>query len=97
MNTAPERLVRQRPDSRWEYCQLPQTASPLPHAIDHIIARQHQGPTEAENLALACYFCNSYKGPNVAGVNPRTGRREPPVSPCARTAGIAMLPGKGRL
>ena len=75
MNTALERLVWQRADSRCEYCQLSQAVSPLPHAIDHIIARQHNGPTEADNLALACFFCNSYKGPNIAGLNPQTGRR----------------------
>jgi HNH endonuclease len=46
----------------------------LPHAIDHIFARQHHGPTRAENLALACFFCNSYKGPNISGLNPETGR-----------------------
>jgi 5-methylcytosine-specific restriction endonuclease McrA len=75
MNTPLERLVWQRADSRCEYCQLPQAFSPLPHAIDHIIARQHDGATVAENLALACFFCNSYKGPNIAGQNPQTGRR----------------------
>jgi hypothetical protein len=75
MNIALERLVWQRADSRCEYCQLPQAVSPLPHAIDHIIARQHRGPTVTENLALACFFCNSYKGPNIAGLNPQTGRR----------------------
>jgi hypothetical protein len=74
MNTALERLVWQRALSRCEYCQLPQASSPLPHAIDHIISRQHHGPTVAENLALACFFCNSYKGPNIAGRNPQTGR-----------------------
>src|SRR5262245_37203607 len=74
MNSALEQLVWQRAHSRCEYCQLPQAFSPLPHAIDHIIARQHHGPTVADNLALACFFCNSYKGPNVAGVNPLTGR-----------------------
>ena len=74
MNTALERLVWQRANGRCEYCQLPQTASPLPHAVDHIIARQHHGPTEPGNLALACFFCNSYKGPNVSGLNPLTGR-----------------------
>jgi hypothetical protein len=46
----------------------------LPHAVDHIIARQHRGPTKAENLALACFFCNSYKGPNISALNPQTGR-----------------------
>jgi len=74
MNTALERLVWQRAKSRCEYCQLPQAFSPLPHAVDHIIGRQHHGPTKAENLALACFFCNSYKGPNIAGLNPQTGR-----------------------
>jgi hypothetical protein len=75
MNTPLERLVWQRAGSRCEYCQLPQAFSPLPHAIDHIIARQHDGATVAENLALACFFCNSYKGPNIAARNPQTGRR----------------------
>jgi 5-methylcytosine-specific restriction endonuclease McrA len=60
MNPELERLVWRRADARCEYCQLPQAVSPLPHAIDHIIARQHHGPTTAENLALACFFCNSY-------------------------------------
>jgi hypothetical protein len=74
MDTALERLVWQRAKSRCEYCQLPQAFSPLPHAIDHIIARQHHGPTKAGNLALACFFCNSYKGPNITALNPQTGR-----------------------
>ena len=48
--------------------------SPLTHQVDHIIARKHQGETVAANLALACFFCNSYKGPNIAGVDPESGR-----------------------
>lgn len=74
MSTALERLIWQRADSCCEYCQLPQSVSPLPHAVDHIIARQHHGPTESDNLALACFFCNSFKGPNIAGLNPESGR-----------------------
>ena len=74
MNTALEQLVWKRATACCEYCQLPQVVSPLTHAIDHIIARQHNGPTVAENLALACFFCNSYKGPNISGLNPKTGR-----------------------
>lgn len=38
------------------------------------MARQHHGPTTEDNLALACFFCNSYKGPNIAALNPATGR-----------------------
>ncbi len=37
-----------------EYCQLPQALHAEPHQIDHIIARQHGGPTALDNLALAC-------------------------------------------
>ena len=42
--------------------------------IDHIIARQHRGPTVVENLALACGRCNASKGPNLAGIDPETGQ-----------------------
>ena len=27
-----------------------------------------------KNLALACFHCNTHKGPNVAGVDPATGQ-----------------------
>ena len=74
MDTTLEQLVWQRARSRCEYCQLPQSVSPLTHAIDHIIARKHHGPTQADNLALSCFFCNSFKGPNISGVDPQTGR-----------------------
>ncbi len=44
----------------------------MPFEIDHIIAEKHRGPTAAENLAWACFSCNSYKGPNIAGIDPIT-------------------------
>lgn len=46
---------------------------PAPFQIDHIIARQHGGATELENLALACIHCNRFKGPNIAGLDPGSG------------------------
>jgi hypothetical protein len=52
---------------------LPSKFHPAPFQIDHVIARQHGGKTELENLALACIHCNRFKGPNVAGIDPRTG------------------------
>jgi hypothetical protein len=74
MQAALERLIRERAASRCEYCQLAETLAELPFQIDHIIAEKHQGGTTPENLALACYYCNSYKGPNIAGLDPVTGR-----------------------
>ena len=65
------RLVRQRAGDRCEYCHLRQSQEVF-HAfqIEHIIARQHRGGDDPENLALACHVCNLHKGPNLAGRDP---------------------------
>ena len=73
-NRALEAKVIRRANGRCEYCQFPRTASELPFHIDHIIAEKHRGPTTVENLAWACFSCNLYKGPNLAGVDPVTGK-----------------------
>lgn len=41
--------------------------------VEHIIARKHGGTDAPENLAWACLYCNLYKGPNLAGLDPDTG------------------------
>jgi HNH endonuclease len=74
MNRQIERLVRARANGVCEYCRFPEDWSELQFVIDHIIAKQHLGGSRAENLALACVFCNRHKGPNVGGVDPRTWR-----------------------
>ncbi len=65
-------FVRQRAEGRCEYCRLPQNASHIPFEIDHIISRKQYGRTVASNLALACWYCNSFKGPNISGLDPLT-------------------------
>lgn len=70
MNADTLRYVRERAGSRCEYCHLPAALYPAPFQIDHIIARQHGGGDEPDNLAFACIHCNRYKGPNVAGIDP---------------------------
>jgi hypothetical protein len=74
MDAALEGLVRQRGQGRCEYCHFPEALAELPFQIDHIIAQQHGGATQAENLALACCYCNRYKGPNLSGVDPVTNK-----------------------
>lgn len=69
-------LVWHRAQSRCEYCRIAQEVDPLPFQIDHIYARQHDGPTIAENLALACYACNHHKGPNLSSVDWESGSAE---------------------
>lgn len=56
--------------NRCEYCLFPALHAWLPFQIDHIIAEKHGGVTRADNLALSCYYCNSFKGPNIAGIDP---------------------------
>lgn len=68
MDAQLESFVRRRAHGLCEYCQLAEVFSSLPFEIDHIIAQKHGGKTESANLALSCFYCNSYKGPNIAGV-----------------------------
>jgi 5-methylcytosine-specific restriction endonuclease McrA len=70
-----------RAESRCEYCRLPATLEWLEFQIDHVIAQKHLGPTSADNLALSCFHCNSYKGPNIAGIDAVTGRLVPLFNP----------------
>ena len=67
-------LVWQRAQSFCEYCQLPQTCSQLTFEIDHIIACKHDGITQRGKLALSFFYCNSFKGSNIAGFDPLTGK-----------------------
>jgi hypothetical protein len=74
MDASLERQVWHRAGGRCEYCHLPQTGSLVPFEIDHIIARKHGGRSTAGNLAVSCVYCNAYKGPNLSGLDPATGR-----------------------
>lgn len=74
MDAALIAVVRKRAQERCEYCQFPSALSAIPFEIDHVIAQKHGGLTTAENLALSCFYCNSYKGPNIAGIDPDSRR-----------------------
>src|SRR5271156_4058676 len=74
MNRELQQLVWDRASGRCEYCRFPSELAEAPFQIDHITSRKHGGFTLAENLALACYYCNSYKGSDIAGIDPSTGR-----------------------
>ena len=67
------RIVWERAGAHCEYCHLAAGVDPRPFQIDHVIAKQHGGSTEIDNLALACIRCNRFKGPNIAGVDPDSG------------------------
>ena len=65
--------MRERASFRCECCQLHQQDSVLRHHLEHIVAKQHGGLDNAQNLALACHRCNLQKGPNLTGIDPLTG------------------------
>jgi hypothetical protein len=78
-------LVRQRAADHCEYCRISQHASDFYRLqVEHVVARQHGGPTHESNLALACQHCNLHKGPNAAGFDPDTGALCPLFNPRAQ-------------
>lgn len=77
ISSALRQLVFERAAGRCEYCLLPQAIAAHKHEPDHIIPKQHDGQTTADNLALACARCNRYKGSNVGSFDPETGQLVP--------------------
>ena len=67
-----DRRVRRRAEGLCEYCRLPQVFDPWSFHIDHIIAEQHGGKAQLNNMALAGSRCNRNKGPNIAGFDVKT-------------------------
>lgn len=75
-------VVIERAGGRCEYCLLPQTEAALfDHEVDHIIAEKHGGRTAENNLALACFECNRYKGSDIASLDPVTQALTPLFNP----------------
>jgi 5-methylcytosine-specific restriction endonuclease McrA len=81
ISTTLRQLVVERAEGHCEYCLLPQTAAAHKHEPDHIIPKQHDGETTADNLALSCTRCNRYKGYNVGSYDPETGELVPFYNP----------------
>jgi hypothetical protein len=81
MDAALVRQVWQRAHDCCEYCWMPQDYDDATFEIDHIIARKHGGPTVVGNLALSCFWCNSFKGSDLAGLDPHTGNLTPLFNP----------------
>jgi hypothetical protein len=74
MDEAKRALVRRHADECCEYCRLRQEYSDLKHHVEHVIAKQHGGSDDADNLALACHRCNLHKGPNLVGIDAHDGQ-----------------------
>ncbi len=98
--------VTARAQGRCEYCHLPEEFGFASYEVDHVIAEQHGGKTELENLAYACMMCNRRKGPNIASIDPDTRTITPLYNPRTQNWGehfrlhedgtIAGLTAEGR-
>lgn len=68
-------MVQRRAGDACVYCRMSQAFYRVSFQPDHIIAEIHRGPTDAHNLCWACFHCNLHKGTNLAGIDPKTGKR----------------------
>jgi hypothetical protein len=55
---------------------LPYATGGVPSPVSHRThrRRQHGGPSQLDNLALACWHSNLKKDPNLTGIDPDTGQ-----------------------
>ena len=81
MDRALSKLVWQRAGNCCEYCRIPQPCTSLPHEVDHIRSRKHNGTTTLDNLCWACARCNDSKGSDIAEYDPTTNELVPLFNP----------------
>lgn len=74
-------LVSTRAGMRCEYCLYPESASFLSFEVEHIVAEKHGGATVEDNLALACPYCNRFKGTDLGSLDPDSGLLTPFYNP----------------
>ena len=81
VSSALRQVVIQRARSRCEYCLYPMTASLFTFEMEHVVAEKHGGSTTLDNLALACPYCNRFKGTDLGSIDPETGQLTPFFNP----------------
>lgn len=72
ISPAIRQIVASRASFVCEYCLIAEEDAYFKFQVEHIISRKHGGSSELENLALACVFCNRYKGSDIATLTPET-------------------------
>lgn len=77
------RQVTERDGHRCSYCRSPEFVG-VPMVIDHVVPQTAGGATTLDNLVLACYRCNEFKGARVSARDPQTGETVPLFNPCTQ-------------
>ncbi len=67
------RQVEHLDGQRCAYCRGPMIVS-VPMVLEHIIPLVAGGASTVDNLCLACYRCNEFKGPRQQGLDAETGQ-----------------------
>ncbi len=65
-------IVAGRANFVCEYCLIAEDDAYFKFQIEHIISLKHGGSSEPDNLAMACVFCNRFKGSDIASLKPET-------------------------
>lgn len=65
--------VRRRAAGLCEYCRSSEQLTGYRFEVDHVLPRAQGGPTELDNLALACRNCNARKAALTAGLDSVSG------------------------
>lgn len=81
MDKALQRRVWRRARGCCEYCKMPQVYDDARFEIDHIVSKKHEGHTASQNLCLSCFYCNSFKGSDIAGRDRKTRTLVPLFNP----------------
>ena len=68
--------LSERAGAKCEYCHMPEGFTTLRFQQDHVIARKHRGAKILDNLAWSCADGNAYKGSDLSGLDPETGKLE---------------------
>ena len=76
ISAALRRQITERDTQRCAYCRSPMIVG-IPMVIEHIIPLVRGGSSTPDNLCLACYRCNEFKGSRTEAVDPRDGQLTP--------------------
>jgi 5-methylcytosine-specific restriction endonuclease McrA len=71
---ATRRQVAEQANYRCNYCRSPEWAG-VPMVVDHVVPLAAGGTSNIENLCLACYRCNEFKGPKSDALDPLSDKQ----------------------
>jgi hypothetical protein len=74
LGTALRRQVIEREGQRCAYCRSPMLVG-VPMVVDHVIPLAAGGTSSLDNLCLACYRCNEFKGSRTEAMDPNEGQQ----------------------